>query len=179
MIKTLKRLIVVGLLFLTMLIIVTVIRLNNNSIKEKESLLKINGLLYKNGSKSPFTGIEKSKVRDRILEYDVVNGIKNGRFKVFYSDGTLQISGQLINDKNEGLWQYFYTNAQLESQGDFKNDLPTGSWYWYFPDGKIKEEGVFIEGKREGKWVSYKENGQVDTEKNYENGETVASRNLN
>ncbi len=100
-------------------------------------------LIYKKGSDVPFTGREKAKVKDKIIEYDILNGVKQGKFAIYYENGNTQIKGQLDNNRNVGKWQYFYESGELESEGYFVNDKPDGKWVWYFRSGKLKEEGAF------------------------------------
>ena len=138
-----------------------------------KKLVTKNGLIYLDGSTVPYTGMEKAKVVDKMIEYNVVNGKKEGTFKIFYHDGNPQIVGQMFNNKNEGLWRYYYDSPQLESQGNFKNDLPDSTWTWYFIDGKLKECGNFSSGMRIGKWISYNETGTITSEKYFEDGKVV------
>jgi antitoxin component YwqK of YwqJK toxin-antitoxin module len=136
-------------------------------------LTKIKGLLYKNGSKTPFTGREKAKLQNRIIEYNVVDGLKNGDFKIFYAEGRPQMVGQMINNKNEGHWKYYYESLSVESEGNFNNDLADGNWIWYYPNGNVKEQGNFVEGKRDGKWITYEDNGKVSIVNKFKNGELL------
>jgi len=140
---------------------------------EGNKLVTKNGIIYKEGSNVPYSGKEKVTVSDRIMEYNIVNGKKEGIFKIYYMDGNPQIVGQMINNKNDGLWKYFYDSQQLESEGNFKNDIPEGAWTWYFMDGKLKEHGSYSSGLREGKWISYNETGSVISEKYFEDGKEV------
>lgn len=144
--------------------------------EKRTDLIKVKGLLYKSGTNVPYTGREKAKVSGRIIEYDVVNGIKNGAFKVSYSEGKPQIIGQVVNDKNEGLWKYYYENSQVESEGIFKNDIPEGKWTFYYADGKVKENGNYVSGKRDGVWLSYAEDGKLTRKKEFINGDSVTNR---
>jgi antitoxin component YwqK of YwqJK toxin-antitoxin module len=139
----------------------------------KISLVKKNGLLYKSGSSTPYTGREKAKVSGKIIEYEVVNGIKNGEMKISYTEGKPQIVGKMVNNKNEGLWKYYYDNSQMESEGNYKNDIPEGEWTWFYSDGKVREKGSYISGKKEGKWITYEGNGKPVVEKKFKNGELV------
>jgi antitoxin component YwqK of YwqJK toxin-antitoxin module len=139
----------------------------------RTDLIKINGLLYKSGSNVPYTGREKVALKGRIIEYDVVNGVKQGEMKISYSEGKPQISGQMANNKNEGHWKYFYENSQVESEGDFKNDMPQGLWVWYFQNGKVREKGNYVSGKRDGKWLTYEESGKIAVVKKFKGGELI------
>ena len=85
----------------------------------KSSLIVKDNLLYKRGSNIPFTGREKALVDNKIVEYDVKDGLKHGEFRIFSADGKLEIQGQIDSNKNVGKWQYFYTNGKVESEGLF------------------------------------------------------------
>jgi antitoxin component YwqK of YwqJK toxin-antitoxin module len=136
-------------------------------------LVKINGLLYKSGSNVPYTGREKARVSDRIIEYDVSNGVKNGEFKILYSDGKPQIVGQMVNGKNEGVWKYYYVNSAIESEGSFKDDMPDGVWTWYYQDGKVREQGKYVSGKKNGNWITYEASGKISIENKFKDGKIV------
>jgi antitoxin component YwqK of YwqJK toxin-antitoxin module len=130
-----------------------------------------NNILYKNGSNKPYTGTVTAAVASSILEYDVVDGVKNGRFNV-YADGfeRLMISGAVRNNMNQGEWIYYYPNGKIESKGEFNKDVITGKWTWYYENGTIKEEGYYINGEREGKWIAYKEDGIIQSQVTFRKG---------
>jgi antitoxin component YwqK of YwqJK toxin-antitoxin module len=134
----------------------------------KSSLIIKDNLLYKRGSDIPFTGREKAMVDNKIIEYDVKDGIKHGEFRIYSEGGNIEILGQLDSNRNVGKWQYFYPDGKIESEGLFTLDHPNGKWIWNYPDGKRKEEGVFINGKRVGIWHKYDNNGKITFEHNYE-----------
>lgn len=129
-----------------------------------------NGLLYQKDSTKPFTGREIGNVQDKKIEYDVVNGMKTGEFKVLYTNGNVQMAGKMVNNMNEGLWKYFYNNSQLESEGNFIDDLPEGKWRWFYNNGALKEQGFYSKGKRNGKWIMYGESGNIAKVLNFTDG---------
>jgi antitoxin component YwqK of YwqJK toxin-antitoxin module len=133
-----------------------------------------NGLLYKDGSDKPFTGTVRDTVANNIMEYDVVNGIKFGRFRLYTDGDHLTISGELENNKNCGEWIYYYSSGQIESRGAFKDDIIIGKWTWYYEDGTIKEEGYYRNGEREGKWITYNENGIIKSQLTFEKGKAIS-----
>ena len=139
----------------------------------KSSLIVKNNLLYKNGSDIPFTGREKALVENKIIEYDVKDGVKHGEFRIFSENGNIEIQGQLDSNRNVGKWQYFYADGQIESEGFFNLDRPNGKWIWNYPDGKRKEEGVYQNGNRVGMWLQYDNNGKIVFEHNYELSDTT------
>ena len=134
----------------------------------KSSLIIKDNLLYKRGSNVPFTGREKAMVDNKIIEYDVKDGLKHGEFRIYSEEGNIEIQGQLDSNRNVGKWQYFYPNGELESEGYFNLDHPDGKWIWNYSDGKRKEEGEYINGNRIGMWYQFENNGEVIFEKNYD-----------
>ena len=126
-----------GNLFLTTLII-SVLFLTTFCAEEyipETSLEMRDTLIYKKGSNVPFTGREKAKVKDKVIEYHVVNGFRHGEFIIYYENGNMQIKGQLDKNRNVGKWQYFYESGEIESEGFFVDNQPEGKWIWYFQSG--------------------------------------------
>ncbi len=136
-------------------------------IPESSLIIKDN-LLYKRGSEIPFTGREKALVQNKIVEYDVLDGIKHGDFRIYSEEGIIEIEGQLDSNRNVGKWQYFYPNGTIESEGYFNLDRPNGKWIWNYPDGMKKEEGEYVNGVRLGMWYQYDSTGKIVFEYNYE-----------
>ncbi len=93
--------------------------------------IKIDSIIYKPGTKEPFNGTWKGEMDSSKIEFDVVNGKKEGSFRSYYPNGQILMSGGMKNNRNEGEWKYFYDNGQIESFGLFKNDRADGKWTWY------------------------------------------------
>ena len=136
----------------------------DNDIPESSLSIRDN-LIYKNGSDIPFTGREKARVENKIIEYDIVDGLKHGDFRLYYESGNIEIKGQIDKNKNIGKWQYFYESGQVESEGRFVDDLPEGEWKWYYRSGDLREQGSFKGGKRVGLWKQFDVSGNVIEEK--------------
>jgi len=130
-------------------------------------------LIYLKGNNKPFTGREKALVNGKIIEYDIVDGIKHGEFMIYYENGNTQIKGQMENNRNVGKWHYFYESGGIESEGYFVDDQPEGKWFWYSPSGKVKEEGSYKQGRRVGLWKNYDDNGNLVQEKEFSFDDTT------
>lgn len=150
----------------------------HSSYKDKHadpSLVQIkDGLICTIYNGKPYTGKVTDVINKQKVEYDVVEGIKEGNFNVFSEHGIKLISGEIRNNKNDGLWQYYYPGGQLESEGYFRDDNVNDKWYWYFPDGKLKATGEYFNGKKDGKWTNYDESGRIILEEVYRNDKVVA-----
>ena len=153
-------------LFLSFLLIISC----RNEKPPNNLIEKRNGLIYKQKSDTPYTGTIKDTVKERIMEYHVKAGLKDGQFKVSRLNGRVEMVGNMSNDKNEGEWNYYYPNGQLESKGNYINDTASGKWIFYYKTGIKKEEGKYKDGKREGKWVEYDSTGHAIKYKNFTKG---------
>jgi len=134
-----------------------------------------NSLTYNIGSETPFTGMVLDTITTKIIEYYLVDGLKQGNFIVYNFSGNVEVFGKMVNNKNEGEWKYFFPDGKIESVGNFENDKLTGKWVWYYPDGSLKKIGYFHKGQENGKWVEYKKSGEIKQETYFLNGKVVNS----
>ena len=165
----------IKLTLLAIVIFLLVISCSQNHEIPESNLELRDTLIYKKGSNVPFTGREKARIQNKIIEYDVVNGVKQGDFILYYESGKMEIKGQLDHNKNIGHWQYFYESGQVESEGLFVNNKPEGIWKWYNRSGTLREEGSYKNGQRFGKWRQYDEEGSVTEEKDFPGNDSTKS----
>jgi antitoxin component YwqK of YwqJK toxin-antitoxin module len=136
---------------------------------------------YLNGSK---TGIHKEYELNQnlVLEEDLKDGIKNGKYKKCVNGKVIE-EGNYVNNEKEGEWtiqnssekitQNYskgklngaskkYNNDVLVETGQFMNGLMTGVWKFYYLNGKIKGEGSFTngDGGNSGKASGIPKNGR-------------------
>ena len=161
---------------LIIIILLIVVLVNTTSrINTSKNILTKDGLIYKSSESVPYTGHILDTLDNKvIIEYDVVNGKKEGAFYVSTLAGIFTIYGFISDNKNVGNWKYFYDSGQLQCTGNYDNDLPTGKWKWYYKNGLEKSEGIFVKGKREGKWIEYDEKGSPIKIINYNNGDVLS-----
>ena len=119
-----------------------------------------NGLIINSSTHQLYSGKINTTVNNQKLVYDVVNGEKNGSFVTYFSNGRVEMMGQMTNNKNSGYWLYYYINGNIESEGNFKDDVADGNWKWYYPDGSLREEGAFSNGKKNGVWTKFEPDGK-------------------
>lgn len=127
-----------------------------NRKNQKNNFVLEEGIIYLEKESIPFTGRMLDTLdNEMIIEFDVVNGLKNGEFFLYSISGKLTAYGFMENNKNVGTWEYYYENGQIESVGEFKDDIPIGKWIWYYQNGQKKSEGIYLNGLPEGKWIKY------------------------
>jgi antitoxin component YwqK of YwqJK toxin-antitoxin module len=138
-----------------------------------------NGLFYVAGQDKLFSGKVIDTVANKIIEYNVVDGKKNGEFKISSLKGSVEILGVLKDNINEGEWSYYYPNGQVESVGNFENNLSNGKWTWYFESGKIREIGNYKAGKKDGNWSIFDEKGNIKRKIFFKDGEIIEDQDFN
>ena len=127
------------------------------------------GLIYSTINDELYTGTIIDTT-DVVIEFQVVNGIKNGSFKSYYLNGQIEKCGYIINDDNVGEWKYYYSNGQVQSRGSYENNKPEGKWVSYYKNGNIKCEGNYRNGKQENNWIYYNEKGEIINVKLFKEG---------
>jgi antitoxin component YwqK of YwqJK toxin-antitoxin module len=162
-------------LFLKLLIITSLLfaAACNQYYNDQNIEIKDDGLIYKVGQNDPFTGRIIDTLQNKIVEYDVVNGMKNGEFRLSSYEGIPSIYGSIKDNRNIGVWKYYYPNGQLESIGNFNYDNPHGKWNWYYYDGSLKETGTFLNGNKAGTWYTYSLEGNLLSIKMFDEGELI------
>ena len=131
-------------------------------------------LIYSKDKSTPFTGRMQDTVDSRfIVQFNVVDGIKQGEFIMLTMDGNFAVTGFMKENKNDGNWKYFYQNGQVECAGNYSDDEPIGKWEWYYQSGVKKSEGIFLHGKPNGRWLRYNQEGVLDLIINYQQGEII------
>lgn len=155
----------------------------SDSLTSKPDLDKIifeEEVIYSKGTDIPFTGRMLDTLDNKlIVDYNVVNGFKQGEFYLLKMDGSYAVLGHMKKNKNDGDWKYFYDSGQLECSGSFIDDEPSGKWIWYHKNGNMKCEGNYINGKPEGRWIKYDQKGNSIKVVNYRYGEVVSLIQLN
>ena len=157
------------------LLTIVLINTNNRIYRASNNIITKDGLIYRNGESLPYTGHVLDTLDNKIIiEYDVVNGKKEGAFYISTLKGIFTVYGIISDNKNVGCWKYFYDNGQLQCTGYYDNDFPIGKWQWFYKNGVIQTDGVYLKGKREGKWIEYDEDGYPTRINNYYDGEILS-----
>jgi antitoxin component YwqK of YwqJK toxin-antitoxin module len=145
----------------------------NQYFTDQNIVIKEDGLIYKVGRNAPYTGRIIDTLYNKIVEYDVINGMKNGEFRLSSYEGIPSMFGSIEDNRNTGVWKYFYPNGQLESIGNFNYDNPHGKWQWYYYNGSIKQTGTFFNGNKTGTWYRYNWEGSLISLTSYAEGEKI------
>jgi antitoxin component YwqK of YwqJK toxin-antitoxin module len=150
-----------SLFFLTITLLTCCLLSCTESPQKNPSTIRIDSMIYKPGTREPFTGTWRGEMDSMKIVFDVVNGKKEGKFESYYPNGKLLMSGMMKNNRNVGEWKYFYPNGNLESNGLFEKDKANGKWVWYYPNGTLRQSGYFNLGIRDSLWKTYDTTGTL------------------
>ncbi len=98
------------------------------------------------------------------------NAKKTGKWKEFYSDGSVKALGTYKNGKKNGEWVYYFPGGQVEQRGSFSNDRFQGPWTWYYETGEIWRTEEFYRGKENGMSIEYLKDGTIIDQGEYIDG---------
>jgi len=178
-VKLFSYIIVLEILIIVVMAVILFINPKFGSTNHEIIISSNDDLIYFNDQSIPFTGIMQDTINNKlIVEYEVVNGVKQGQYLLLTLEGNYAVKGFMNMNKNDGNWEYYFDNGQLECTGSFNNDEPTGKWTWFYSDGAIKCEGNFINGKAAGQWIKFDNSGSVNLLINYRAGEVVSIVNI-
>ncbi|MGM0463747.1 MAG: toxin-antitoxin system YwqK family antitoxin [Bacteroidota bacterium] len=89
------------------------------------------------------------------LNYD--KGIKSGRWKQYFDDGTLCLKAYYASGKLDGEFLSWHPNGKKEIIGQYDMDIRTGTWYIYNNDGSLRKEIKYNNGIPENRSELIKE----------------------
>ncbi|RRD39465.1 toxin-antitoxin system YwqK family antitoxin [Leptotrichia sp. OH3620_COT-345] len=139
----------------------------------------------------------------RQLDIALKDGIIEGQYNEYYSNGNLFTTGKYSDGKREGSWKiysekgqlwksYEYKNNELNGQyisyytntgmreivGNYKNDKPDGIWNEYYANGSRKKSGTYKDGKKIGIFVEWFINGTKKSDVSYIDDEINGKMNV-
>ena len=88
------------------------------------NLVKYGDKYFKENDDIPYDGVvfDMSKeTGNRTLQFIIVNGLKNGSYEEWYSNGKPKTKGGYINDDSTGSWTMWYENGQKNEEGTYKD----------------------------------------------------------
>ena len=88
-----------------------------------------------------------------------MNGLRHGKGKDYYKNGSIKYEGDFVNGKFEGNGKYIWEKGEYYI-GQWKNELRHGKGIEYYKNGSIKYEGDFVNDKFEGNGKYIWENGE-------------------
>ena len=87
------------------------------------------------------------KINDFKAEGEFITGLRNGRWKYFYDDGTLLFEGVYIQGNPDGKHKYYYPNGQIKEEQYYSSGIPDKHWKRYDEEGNLIVTITYMDGK--------------------------------
>ncbi len=81
--------------------------------------------------------------------------------------------GKMDNGLRQGQWTFFHSNGKKAAQGEYKDGLKNGRWIFWYDNGEKTAEGSFRMGKKVGQWIDFDEKGKEVSRQTYVDGVRV------
>ncbi len=99
------------------------------------------------------------------------NGLREGDWIFYYSDGTIKAKGKYKEGLKFGEWIYYHPNGKKEQKGTYRTkERPHGTWTWWYDNSEIQRKEEFRNGKEDGDIIEYNDTGKVILKGQYEDG---------
>ncbi|MCF8257373.1 MAG: hypothetical protein K9J06_07455 [Flavobacteriales bacterium] len=76
-----------------------------------------------------------------------VNGIQDGAYRAYDTEGAVVFEGYLKGGKKQGQWTTWYDATQKRQQCQYDNDVMSGKCTYWYIDGNIQREETYSLGK--------------------------------
>jgi len=102
--------------------------------------------------------------------YSLKNGVINGDYKAYHTNGQLKTTGKYINGKENGNFIEYSENGNKLHEFSWKNDYKHGQSIVYHPNGKIHQITNYVNGTLHGECKQYDEQGFMKLKCTYIDG---------
>lgn len=85
---------------------------------------------------------------------------KEGDNLSLFDNGETSVYFYIHEGLKEGWWKEFYSDGQIKKQGEFQNNQKQGWWRCYKENGEMESEGHYVDGQKDG-YCCVTENGML------------------
>lgn len=147
---------------------------NNGKPQQVTGLFLIYGEgSYSNGEKTGkwtyYTIEDKTYKKIPQREVNYIDGFLDGKFKYFFPNGNIAITGNHNKKNNEQTLKLYYLSGEIFATKQYKNNLETGTHTFFYLNGIINQKTKYDMGKKNGIRQYYHKNGQLWTEEIFNN----------
>lgn len=97
----------------------------------------------------------------------IVDGKKEGKYKILDEYGRMSAELYFKNDELEGIQKYYYSSGQIKTENEFKNGKVHGVKKNYYSNGMLSLVETYVDDKLNGVSSSYYVNGGKNCEVNF------------
>ena len=108
-------------------------------------------------AKGLYDGKYERYKHNRLVEKGVYKeGVRNGAFVEYYSDGAVKSEKTFTDGKLNGVLKTYFTNGKPEIEQSYKNGVEDGiERRWHWETGQLTVDAKYADGKPDGKQTRY------------------------
>lgn len=91
----------------------------------------------------------------------LTGSILNGPYIKMYLSNQLAEQGNFKKGLKDGLWKTWYPNGTLETTQQWHNGIKKGKYYYYSNSGELIQKGTFKKNLKQGQWIDGATNDTV------------------
>lgn len=85
-----------------------------------------------------------------------------------FENGLAKRTGETKNGLNEGIWTWYHSNGKVQMEGNFISGKREGLWKTYDSTGQIRSESRYIKNHLNGQMILFSEKGDTISVKIFE-----------
>jgi antitoxin component YwqK of YwqJK toxin-antitoxin module len=86
---------------------------------------------------------EETDKYDLIWKGHYVDGLREGLWQTYFSNGILWKEEHYLNGKRHGLWKMYRRDGTLQEEVHYLNGDLHGLWKWYHKDGTLESCSLY------------------------------------
>ena len=146
---------------------------NSQNEVNVNDILKHKNKYFKKNDYVSFDGIVfdvSKKTRNKILQFRILGGLKNGLYEEWYASGKPKTKGGYLNDDSTDFWTKWYESGQKQYEKKYKDGKKDGVWIKWYESGQKQYEKKYKDGEKNGSWIQWYENGEKEIESFFQDG---------
>ena len=132
-----------------------------------QGIEEIDGIYYRNSE--PYTGSWTTHYDSGAtkMEGHLVKGKKQGKFRLYFVDGTLNEIRSYKKNRMDGTWIEYNEGNVKVGEANYKKGMKHGKWFIWDENGRLIYEMQYKKGEKTGIWKKYSPDGKVLGEREY------------
>ena len=86
-------------------------------------------------------------INDLQAKGNFMTGLRDGKWKYFYDDGTSLFEGNYVQGNPDGKHKYYFPGGELKEEQNYSNGIPDKNWKRFDEEGNLIVTITYLDGK--------------------------------
>ena len=151
----------------------------NNGTEARTKTFHPNGKLMAEGK---YLNEKKDSIWHYYSEFDGIllseeiydRGMKTGKWRTFYPDGSVAEVFTYVDDKKHGPWRQYFTNGSVKLKATYIHGKLEGQITIYHVNGIVNVSGSYKNNFQDGIWMYFNDEAENTKKEIYEEGDLIS-----